>query len=525
MSAISISTRDLRVILQEAKGNDMGLAVRAAQDIYGPGGSVFIAVKARITERHLSWLEQRNPAAGRRPTYVDVVISQERGSSRTPADIAEPVSAARQRTRKAKEVSREVVVKAEDVARKATEIYRIVGGGAFTVSALRNREVVENLQELESRIRHFHTAVRAAIDEYLIGNTLIMDLIARHDLATRTVQHALNVAVFATELASQALLKGNSTAAPGTAPTDVDDEEEESADCRRDLAEIFLGGFIHDCGLWNEDPASDEAHEVSGAQLISQIPEISDFLPSLTQIVLFHSDAIRIATKPALVMIIDQADDDRKRTFRSEFYGTMEEARTAAGMRAGNSIAQVLDEHDLDKVIPVAVAEYCITQTEGFSAKTRPEVISRLAGHAHGGPYLRYIIALCNSQVDVIAPRRAYVTLSGTVVGAGGEIDMTDHEAGSMWHTDDLYSPHLITLFGPRAVGPGADAAQRRLEYVSPHDGHLWGRPQGSGKRLYIPAGRQRNTLSLRVTGFMSEDVYGNILGEYERELKRQMQA
>ena len=38
-SAISISTRDLRVILLEAKGKDMGLAVRAAKDTYGPGGS------------------------------------------------------------------------------------------------------------------------------------------------------------------------------------------------------------------------------------------------------------------------------------------------------------------------------------------------------------------------------------------------------------------------------------------------------------------------------------------------------
>ena len=61
-SAISISTRDLRVILQEARGKDMGLAVRAAKDIYGPGGSVFIAINARITERHLVWLEQRGRA-------------------------------------------------------------------------------------------------------------------------------------------------------------------------------------------------------------------------------------------------------------------------------------------------------------------------------------------------------------------------------------------------------------------------------------------------------------------------------
>ena len=517
MSAISISTEDLRAILLEARGKELGLAVRAAQDIYGPGGSVFIAANARITERHLAWIEQRNPAADRRPTYVEVIITQERHGARTPPGLAEPVATVSERRRRAAAVSREVVAKAEDVARKATEIYRIVGGAAFTVSALRNRDVVENLQELEQRVRHFHGAVRTAIDEYLVGNTLIMDLIARHDLATRTVQHALNVAVFATELASQVLLKGDSPA--GTSGSSaVTDEVEGSPQCKRDLAEVFLGGFMHDCGLWNQEPSA-ASHEVTGAQLISQIPEISGFLPSLTKIALFHSDAIRIATKPALVVIIDQADDDSKRTFKSEFYRTRDEALTAAGLRAGNSIAEALDDHDLDKVIPVAVAEYCITQTEGFSAKTRPEVISRLAGHAHEGPYLRYIIALCNSQVDVVAPRRAYVTLAGAVAGPGGEIDMNGYEAGSMWHADDLYSPHLITLFGP------GDGAKRRLDYVSPHDGMLWGRPQSADRRLYIPAGRQKSSLSLRVTGFMSEDVYGNILGEYELELKRQMQA
>ena len=517
MSAISISTRDLRAILREARGKELGVAVRAAQDIYGPGGAVFIAANARINERHLAWLEQRNPAADRRPTYVEVVITQERGPRAVP-DLGEPATTVSERRRRAVEVSREVVAKAEDVARKATEIYRIVGNAAFTMSALRNREVIENLQELENRVRHFHGSVRTAIDEYLVGNTLIMDLIARHDLATRTVQHGLNVAVFATELASQVLLKSDPSERAADNPDAFQDEA--SPECRRDLAEVFLGGFMHDCGLWNEGPAAGESHEVIGAQLISRIPEISDFLPSLTKIVLLHSDAIRIATKPALVVVIDQPDVASKRSLKSEFYRTRDEARTAAGMRGGSAVAQVLDDHDLDKVIPVAVAEYCITQTEGFSAKSRPQVISRLADHAHDGPYLRYIVALCNSQVDVIAPRRAYLALDGAIVGPGFELDLSGHEAGSMWHTDDLYSPHLITLFEGREGG-----AKRRLDYVSPHDGQLWGRPQSAGRRLYLPAGRQKSTLSLRVTGFMSEDVYGNILGEYELELKRQMQA
>ena len=164
-----------------------------------------------------------------------------------------------------------MVTKADDVARKATEVYRIVGDAAFTDSALRIRDVVQTLQELNERIQHFHSSVLSAIDEYLVGNTLIMDLIAKHDLATRTVQHGLNVAVFATEIASQVALKNlaQDVDLGGYYETLTEQEirqrlgdeahsataaEGESSDPRwrlfqRDLAEIFLGGFVHDCGL------------------------------------------------------------------------------------------------------------------------------------------------------------------------------------------------------------------------------------------------------------------------------------
>ena len=77
----------------------------------------------------------------------------------------------------------------------------------------------ENLTILDERIHHFHASVRGAIDEHLVGNTLIMDLISRHDLATRTVQHGLSVAVFATEIASQVLLKGVGDPADGEWPS------------------------------------------------------------------------------------------------------------------------------------------------------------------------------------------------------------------------------------------------------------------------------------------------------------------
>ena len=66
--------------------------------------------------------------------------------------------------------------------------------------------MAQNLALLDERIRKFYTSIRGTIDEYLVG-TLIMDLISCHDPATRMVQHGLGGAIFATEIASQVLLR------------------------------------------------------------------------------------------------------------------------------------------------------------------------------------------------------------------------------------------------------------------------------------------------------------------------------
>ena len=77
-------------------------------------------------------------------------------------------------------------------------------------------------------------------------------------------------------------------------------------------------------------------------------------------------------------------------------------------------------------------------------------------------------------------------------------------------------SPHLITLFLRRR-----DGSREKAEYVAALDGALWDRAAGRDSRMYIPAGRFRNNLSFKVTGFMSEEVFDRILGEYEQEFKR----
>lgn len=56
---------------------------------------------------------------------------------------------------------------------------------------------------------------------------------------------------------------------------------------------------------------------------------------------------------------------------------------------------------------------------------------------------------------------------------------------------------------------------------MGPREGALWDRAAGIDSRMYIAAGRFRNTLSFRVTGFMGEEVFTRVLGEYEQEYDR----
>lgn len=178
MNAVSMTTNALRDILDRMGAGDLGFRVLVASDISGPGGRVFIAAHTELSERHLSWLEQRNPAPNA-PTYVDVLFSQKRPSAvlENQFDLsAEAPEAAGQRRQRAAAMSRQVGKRAEAVARQAREVYQIVGIGAFTPAALRSRKVQDKLRDLDERLQHFDRAVRAALDDYLVGNTLIMDL-------------------------------------------------------------------------------------------------------------------------------------------------------------------------------------------------------------------------------------------------------------------------------------------------------------------------------------------------------------
>lgn len=498
-----MTTKSLRDILRKATERDLGFKVRVAGDIHGPGGGVFIANHTELNERHLTWLEQRNPAPGA-STFVEVVFTQDHPSPTevVPHEPEAPANAAARR-RRAEELSQEVGKRAEVINRQALEIYRIIGEEAFGEGALRNPKVRDNLRDLDQRLQGFHTAVHAALDEYLSGSTLIMGLISQYDPGTRAVTHGLNVAVLATELASQILLKDNTTP-----PDDVE--------LKKELAEVFVGGFIHDCGLWSDAESASEGHEAAGARLIWHLPELRTLAPALVNILLFHSDALRMTTRSGLVCFVHHPDDAENLRFKCEFFASEHEAERAA---KGHHAATQLDEGSRRRVLAVAMAEYCISQTEGFHARSLTEVIARLAHEANEGLYVRYIIALCNIQVETIAPRRAYIALSGHMPTRDGEsLDLEGFAGGSLLHGNDASSPHLIIL-----SRQDADGKLGKLAYVNPQDGRLWARQTAPASRFYLPAGRY--DLGLLVTGFMSEATYANILAEYEHALKGQMQA
>ncbi|MFT5376618.1 MAG: hypothetical protein ACI906_003456 [Candidatus Latescibacterota bacterium] len=548
MEPISMSTERLRHLFKQVAESEERYRVCCARDIVGPGGGIYIAANSELNEQHLKWLDRRNPSPDG-PTYVEVVLYK--GAVQAKAapkslDLAEEKDSPNKRAR-AEVHSRAVVEGAQEVGKQAEAVFRTTGKMDFTAADLRSGEAQAGLRELENRFTIFHGVVKKAVSEYLNGNALVMELILKYHLDKRTVRHGLNVAAFATEIATQLALKERDSVQYSHYFGDMSDAQllsqlgedecdvlspEELVSKRRalfeqELVEIFLGGFMHDCGLWNEPYFLREGHEVKGAKLIWEMREVQEYAPALVKIILFHSDVVRLADRCGVVKVIEDPDDAEHVTFKREFYSTIEEARTAIEMRPGNFMARVLSPADLRKVMPVALAERYITQTQNLKAKKRWEVIGELARYVKNGLYLRYVVALCNAQVEVVAPRRAWVRLDGSLAIAVEDrkvgkkamrLDVDEFEAGSIHHGGDRYSPHLISMFWR-----GSDGGREKAEFVAAQDAALWDRTAGLTHRMYIPAGRLKNNLSLTVTGFMSEDVYERILKEYEVELGRRL--
>lgn len=552
MIPLSMDTKRLRHLLKQFEEKGLDVQICSAKDILGPGGGTYIKADTLLGERHLNWLEHRS-LTPLTPTYVDVVFQD---GDRTTTDAlsgfdlsAEPAQAQKERREKAEETSREVRARAQEVAKQAGELYRALDGDEFSVAALKKAEGDAWLKEFEKQIKAFEAAVQDAVGEYLRGNTLVMDLVLKFQLGKEQVSHGLKVAAFATEMASLLALSGRENggqlddyfgdmsnevllAQLGEPDENVDDLEAAALEGKRsrlfkkELVETFLGGFMHDCGLWLEVDSMAGGHEAIGAKLIWALPEIREFAPSLAKIVLFHSDIARLASLYGVVKIVEEPDELNRTDFLREYYKTARDAQVAVEQLPLDCHAEVIDDADLRKILPVALAERYITQAQRVHAKSRLEIITELVRYVEDGLFLKYMVVLCNAQVEVIAPRRSYVKLDGHLLmtdegkksGQVRNVDLKNFDAGSIHHGSDRNSPHLITLFSQRPDGSRAKAI-----YVAARDNALWERSAGISHRVYIPAGRFQNKISFSVTGFMSEEVYRKVLGDYEREFKRRM--
>ena len=547
MYPIKLSTNRLRILLKHIANEGLRYVPYPAYDILGPGGGVYITSHTPLTGKHLDWVENRNPTAGGQ-AYIEVTFGQHGETApiawvdETIKQSAEPelLSEAREkqkvREESAQNSAKQVATTAKQVATKAEKIYEIVGGIDFTAADLREADVAESMREFERSFGNLHEAVKMALDEYLDGNTLVMDLIFKFQLDKPTVQHALRVASFATEMAAQLAMSdsnddnymrtyfGELSALEvcillGKSQSHVDSLDDAGIRnayyelFRDELIEIFLGGFMHDCGMWNAPHYLQEAHEIKGAKLISETVEVQRFVPSLIKTVLFHSDITRLAKEHGAVEITESPDDPNKKSFHREFYSSLADAHSAIELRHGDFRADVLSPTDLRKVLPIALAEHYVTLTQEMDKTLHVEVVSDLAKYTSGGQF--------NSQVEVVAPRRSLVKLAGrlSVLVEGKKsnrsallLDVEGYDAGSLYHGSDPNSPHLITLFVKRG-----DGSRDKADYVPASNPSLWNRSGGVKSRMYIPAGRLRNTLSFTVTGFMSEEVYAQIMKEYER--------
>jgi hypothetical protein len=494
-----MTTERLRRLLVEIRKRDLPYEVALATDILGPGGGVYVKSGAPVTTRHITWFESRNPASKNRPTFIEVEIRREGEGAASPEDLRaeldlSPVESGSSRRETARAA-------ADAVGRQAKQTARIVRGlhdrlgHRYTRTQLSAPQVAASFQEFEREYRRLHDVVRVAVDEFLGGNTLVMDFIVDYDLERPDVRHAVRVGALATELRIR-----------------TDGERCDDDSFRRHLVDLFIAGFLHDGGMWNEPLNLPDDHEGRGAALAIGAVADPEAAQVVEKLVLFHSDWDRLAGSESA-------------SFTRLPDGPLYERRFSPGDNAGSD---VLSEDERQGALALALAERWISDSDEsvVRARSHRDLLDGLVTHVDVAPSGAYVAALCNMEIESVAPRRAWVALSGQLPlqrptkGTGSErlvrTKVDGLTAGSLGHGDDGASPHFITLFAAAAGGK-----RKPLEGARADDDALWERRGGLDRRLYVPGGRFKNLLSWEVTGFLSAEEYDGILLPYENQARR----
>ena len=91
---------------------------------------------------------------------------------------AKPPRSQSERQERARATSERVVTKAEG-------IYKSIGGIDFTALDFQKTDMAASLREFERDFAQFHAFVRQVLDEYVGGDTLVMDLILKYHWTSR----------------------------------------------------------------------------------------------------------------------------------------------------------------------------------------------------------------------------------------------------------------------------------------------------------------------------------------------------
>jgi hypothetical protein len=538
MKVRKLTIRQAHELMVKNEKQNLGMDIRIAETHHAPGGGEMITFNSHLTPSALQFIARRKRSLD---APVSVIIYEPgddekyktfRNSEALPPEVANDAERMNDQQR-AKDATQRVTRSAARVSKHAEQIHSVLTGASLKSQDLSRPEVKQALSIFGSALKRFRKNTEKAIEEYIVhGNTLIMDLITQHDINVLSLKHALKVACFATELVAMmgekeyfsTLSSEEVFEQLGETPegpvTDKLLREKKQVLFKRELVEVFLGGFMHDAGLWQS--GRPEGHEIRGAMIVAQTPQIEMVSKTLIDLVLFHSDIKELAANEGVMRIFGLSDEGEVVAFHREFFKTQEDVQVAERLQKPSFSYKIFTETDLRKIIPVAIAEVFISLTQSRKATSRQDAVTDLASLSEGGLYQAYMVALCNMQSEVIAPARAMVELGGSIsVNRGDQprwLDTTGSQAVSVGHDDSRHSPHLIVIFSREE-----DGSQKILTYLSPKDQRLWDRSD-SDCRMYIPGGRFRS-LTYKVVAILRQDIYEKHFKAYEQEVQQRIQA
>ena len=521
MTERRLTVSQARNLLRSLTERNQARLLRLGEEILNPTGDAKMApTGSALTYRALEYFRERSEEEDPR---IRVRILENAGEIEGQTDLQqgeeESVLAERSLERRAAEAAKDVASKAKDVAASAQSVQWVTSGLKLQPKERQRPDVRATLKEMERALRRLRRSTQMAIDECLGNqNPLVLDLIRDYKLDAEGARHGLKVACFATELAAHLapetyfgkIVPDEMYDRLDVAQEDRDYTPEGLDRLRRDLfrqeiVQIFLGGFLHDAGLWLS-PAYD-GHEARGASIVSEVPHLGDISETLADIVLLHSDLAKLGVSGGVIRTSSGQDET---TYEKEFFASREAAEESHLLKSGGG-ARLLEDEGLRKVLPVAIAEFVISASEDTSPRPVREVIAEAVEMGDTALYAKFMMTLCNSHPTVEAPPRALVEFDGRLaVGELGRKHLMDldGDVGVSVLNVGWQGPCVIRILKKRP-----DGGLQRLERIAPGHPDLTERTRPEGY-MYVPVGRMGN-LTVTVVGILGKEAFQRNFSDY----------